>query len=122
MEITIGDSKVQIRKGSYLNIPASWIFDDRLSPQDLQRLIKLWWRYDYFKNLNPDAGEEVFFPSQKTLCQLFGLSEKSQPKVSEFLTRMESLGYIRRIRSGFKDSLGNAKPRHYIIVNRGEIK
>lgn len=118
MEIKIGDSKVQIRKGSYLNIPASWIFDDRLSPQDLQRLIKLWWRYDYFKNLNPDAGEEVFFPSQKTLCQLFGLSEKSQPKVSEFLTRMESLGYIRRIRSGFQDSSGNAKPRHFIIVNK----
>ncbi len=118
MEIKIGDNTVKIRDGSYVTIPTQWLFDDRLSPQDLQRLIKLWWRYDYFKSLSPDGGDEVFYPSQKSLCHLFGLSEKSQPKVSEFLTKMESFGYIRRIRSGFQDSHGNAKPRHYIIVNR----
>ncbi|ALM02482.1 hypothetical protein KP12_154 [Klebsiella phage KP12] len=122
MEIKIGDNTVNIRDGAYVTIPTQWLFDDRLSPQDLQRLIKLWWRYDYFKSLNPDGGDEVFYPSQKSLCHLFGLSEKSQPKVSEFLTKMESLGYIRRIRSGFQDSNGNAKPRHYIIVNRGYMK
>jgi hypothetical protein len=120
VEIRLGESTVQIRKGAYLTVPTEWVFDERLSPQDLQRLMKLWWRYDYFKSLNPSAGEEVFFPSQKSLCQLFGLSEKSQPKVSEFLKRMEDLGYIKRIRSGFVDTSGNAKPRHFIIVNRGD--
>lgn len=120
MEVTIGDSKVRISERSYLAVPTRWVFDDRLSAQDLQRLMKLWWRYDYFKNLNPDGGEKVFFPSQRALCQLFGLSEKSQPKVSEFLKRMEELGYITRIKTGFVDSAGNAKPRHFIIVNRGD--
>ncbi|AUE23375.1 hypothetical protein Ro1_00149 [Raoultella phage Ro1] len=119
MEIKIGEHSVKVRDGSYVTIPTMWLFDENLSPQDLQRLVKLWWRYDYFRNLNPEGGEEVFFPSQKSLCHLFGLSEKSQPKVSEFLSKMEKLGYIRRVRSGFKDSSGNAKPRHYIIVNRG---
>lgn len=118
MEIKLGENVVKVRKGSYLTVPTTWVFDDRLSPQDLQRLIKLWWRYDYFRNLNPDKGDEVFFPSQKALCQLFGLSEKSQPKVSEFLRRMEDLGYIERIRSGFVDAIGNAKPRHFIVVKK----
>lgn len=122
MEIDIGGNVVTIREGSYLNVPTVWLFDDRLSPQDLQRLMKLWWRYDYFRNLNPEGGDKVFFPSQQSLCQLFGLSEKSRPKVAEFLKKMEDLGYIRRIKSGFRDASGNAKPRHYIIVNRGDVK
>ncbi len=105
MEIKIGDNTVNIRDGSYVTIPTQWLFDDRLSPQDLQRLIKLWWRYDYFKSLNPDGGDEVFFHPQN-LCVIFWVEEKSQPKVSEFLTKIESLGYIRRIRSGFQDSKG----------------
>lgn len=122
MEIQIGDNVVNLRDGAYLTVPTQWLFDDRLSPQDLQRLMRLWWRYDYFKSLNPGGGDEVFFPSQKSLCHLFGLSEKSQPKVSEFLKKVEDLGYITRIKSGFRDASGNAKPRHYIIVNRGDIK
>ena len=118
MEISIDGNTVKIREGSYLSIPTEWLFDSRLNPQDLQRLMKLWWRFDYFKSLNPEGGDKVFYPSQKSLCSLFGLSEKSQPKVSEFLKRMEDIGYITRIKSGFRDSSGNAKPRHYIVVRR----
>lgn len=122
VEIKLGESTVSVREGSYLTVPTSWVFDSRLTPLDLQRLMKLWWRYDYFKSINKDAGDYVFFPSQKSLCQLFGLSEKLQPKVSEFLKKMEDFGYITRIKSGFVDSSGNAKPRHFIIMNRGDSK
>lgn len=118
LKSSVGGFHVNPKAGSYIAVPTEWVFDERLSPSDLQRLIRLLWRYEYFKSLNPLGGELVFFPSQQSLCGLLGWNENSRTKVSEFLSRMESFGYVRRVRSGFQDSDGNVKPRNYIIVNR----
>ncbi|HBT0444869.1 TPA: hypothetical protein MA058_003525 [Klebsiella pneumoniae] len=127
MQVRLGDNEISLKDGSFVSVPVQWLFDERLIPTDLHKLIKLWWRYDYFCYLalqkDKDADlTKVFFPSQEALCELFGMSKKSQPKISEFLKRMEEYGYIQRIKSGFVDQSGHAKPRHYIVVNRGDLK
>lgn len=126
MQIRLDDNEITLKEDSFVSIPTHWLFDERLIPADLLKLAKLWWRYDYFcflalsKNKDADLSK-VFYPSQESLCDLFGMSKKSQPKVSEFLKRMEEYGYIERIKSGYVTLSGHAKPRHYIkVINRSK--
>lgn len=127
MKIRLDDNEITIKENSFVSIPVYWVFDKRLSGGDLQRLIRLWWRYDYFCHLAKKKDKladltRVFYPSQQTLCELLGFGEKSRTKVTEFLKRMEEYGYIQRIKSGFVDQSGHAKPRHYIVINRGDLR
>lgn len=126
MQIRLGDNEITLREDSFVSMPVCWFFDERLAGGDSQRLVRLWWRYDYFcflalqKDSKADLSK-VFYPSQEALCELFGMSKKSQTKVSEFLKKMEDCGYIERIKGGYVDSSGNVKPRHYIkVINRSK--
>ena len=119
MDIKIGDEIVTVPDDSFVMVPVKWLFDEEVSAADMHRLARLMWRYEYFQNVSKRQDKsKVYFPSQQSLCDLFGMSKKSQPKVSEFLTRMEKIGYVTRIRSGFTDANGNIRPRHFISVNR----
>lgn len=127
MQIRLDGNEITLKENSFVSIPVCWLFDERLSGGDLQRLVRLWWRYDYFCHIARKKDKladlsKVFYPSQQTLCELLGFGEKSRTKVTDFLKKMEEYGYIERIKSGFVDSNGHVKPRHYITVKKGEIK
>jgi hypothetical protein len=64
--------------------------------------------------------ERVFWESQERLAELLGFSIRSRSKVSEFLARMEEVGYIKQIRTKrFID--GKTKAKNYIVVNNPHI-
>ena len=97
--------------------PLRWVVE--LSGEDLKRMLLLRWRFSHFAELASRSGEDVgrsMYESQGSLCKLFGMASSSQPKVSKFLTKMESGGYIKVTREKVMIE-GKLKPRHYIVVN-----
>lgn len=106
-----------VPEGSFVAFPTQWIFE--LSGEDLKRLMLLHFRFKYFADQAFASGEDVrhcYYESQKTLCDLFGMSETSRSKVSKFLKKMEEAGYV-SIKREKVMLFGSLKPRHYIVVN-----
>lgn len=121
MKTILNNNVINIDEKSFLRIPAQWLFDPRLEISDFYRLCRLWWRYEFFANMalndNPDADlSRVFYPSQEKLCELLGFKATSQSACSKYLKAMEDCGYITRIKSGYRNSEGQPRPRHYITV------
>lgn len=105
---------MEIPEGSFIQLPAHWVFE--LGADDLRRLMIVQWRFKYFADMAVARGQDVrfcYYESQAKMCELFGMGPGSRSRVSEFLKRMETGGYISVIRSTGE----NNKPRHYITVN-----
>lgn len=106
-------------------VPTAWMTEKKITMADLGRLMMLQQRYTFFIQCHVASGESydierVFWESQERLAELLGFSIRSRSKVSEFLARMEEVGYIKQIRT--KQFInGKTKAKNYIVVNNPHI-
>lgn len=120
MQIELNGKSVNISPQAFAVIPVQWMFNPEMTDGDFTKLCKLWWRYSFLANkaLERDPNTDLrycFHPAQSTLCDLLGFTEKSRPKVSLYLAKMERLGYIKRVKETVMVE-GKPTPRHYIQV------
>lgn len=120
MDIQVNNQKITIDDNSFSQVPLWWVFS--LEGEDLKRLVILHWRYSFFLSLAKSSGQpfderKVFYESQGTLCELLGYSAKSRARVNEFISRMESGGYISVIRESAIVN-GKKKSINYMQVNK----
>lgn len=121
-DINTSVGKKQFDDDTFTMLPLRWVLE--LSGEDLKRMILLRWRFSFFAEFASRQGEPIemcFYESQVALCELFQMSPTSQAKVSAFLKKMESGGYI-KIRREKVILNGKSKPRHYILVNDPTLK
>lgn len=121
-EINTSVGKKTFEDDAFAMLPLRWVTE--MSGEDLKRMILLRWRFSFFAEFASRQGESVetcFYESQVALCELFQMSPTSQAKVSAFLKKMETGGYIRIHRDKVIIN-GKSKPRHYIVVNDPILK
>lgn len=115
------DMEFSVPEDSFIQIPSGWMFD--MNGDDYRRLSILLFRFRYFADIAFEEGRDIkscYYESQKTMCMLFGMSEKSRTKVGEFLKRMETAGYLTVDRQRMKCDDG-WQVRHYIVVNEPRL-
>ncbi len=124
MEITLHEKQVRIDNFSL--VPNNWIWDEELTDGDKIKLMKLYWRYDFFRSVAYKTADLNNKPKVKATNYMYETQEAyadllkiPRSKVSSLFKRLEDLGHIVRIKGGTQkiiDGVLENIPRDYVIV------
>lgn len=121
MKITLQGNEVNVKEDSFVILPHEWLWDDNLTIADTTRLARLYYRFDFFRNIAIERGishpaTNCMYLTQDAYAELLDLSRS---KVSLFFKKLENLGYIARIKSGKtiqRDGVFETVPKDYLVV------
>lgn len=106
-EVTLPKNDLpRVRMGSFTMQSDQWLFDSRITDGEKIKLMKLYWKYDFYRSLSYKEIEKggvkkkatrYMYCTQKSYADFLGIPRN---KVSSLFNRFEDLGLIVRIKSG----------------------
>lgn len=126
MEIKIQDKSVQIKKEAFTMQSDQWLWDDRLTDGEKIKLMKIYWRYDFFRSKAKEKALEtrsVKIPATNYLYMTqegyADLLKVPRNKVSTLFKKLEDCSYLVRVKGGTTKTVNGVLeniPRDYVVV------
>ena len=126
MEIEIQDRKVGIKPTAFTMQSDQWLWDDRLTDGEKIKLMKLYWRYDFFRskakkkalstNTIKVPATNYLYMTQDGYADLLKVPRN---KVSALFKKLEECNYLVRVKSGTQKVVNGVLenvPRDYVVI------